>query len=167
MIARIKYVVPLFVVVILAGCGGANTRYAWNNYDAQLYEHYKEPAQKEEFILALKEIIVDAESENKVPPGIYAEYGFLMYEKGDIAQAVLYYQKEADKWPESKFLMAKMIANTQKQPAKHDSEPKPVSEQPPVAATILTPTTPPATTVTTTSTPTINQDKTDRVEVLR
>jgi hypothetical protein len=45
-----------------------------------------------------------------VPPGIYAEYGFVMYEEGNNQQAVFYYQKEADKWPESRAFMTKLIA---------------------------------------------------------
>jgi len=127
MMIQMKCAALLIVLMVLSGCGGANTHYAWNNYDAELYEHYKDPAQKEVFVQSLKEIIQLAESEGKVPPGIYAEYGFLLYEKGDTAQAVQYYQKEADKWPESKFLMTKMIANTQKQTTKQDGDAKPAA----------------------------------------
>jgi hypothetical protein len=113
MINKIRYTFLWITILTLAGCGGANTRYAWNNYDAELYEHYKDPAQKELFIQSMKEIVEAAESEGKVPPGVYAEYGFLLQEKGDISQAINYYQKEAEKWPESKYLMAKLVANTQ------------------------------------------------------
>jgi hypothetical protein len=149
MIKRMKNAALLVGLMILAGCGGANTRYAWNNYDSELYNHYKVPAQREEFIVAMKEIVTDAEAENKVPPGIYAEYGYLMYEKGDMEQAVIYYQKEASKWPESKFLMEKMIANTQKRADKKGDVFKASAKQAPavepapapaVAATTKTPT---------------------------
>jgi hypothetical protein len=77
-----------------------------------LYKYYKDPSNKEEFIQSLKEILDDAESVGKVPPGIYAEYGYVMYEQGNNQQAVMYFQKEADKWPESRFFMTKLIANT-------------------------------------------------------
>lgn len=116
---RMKCVALLICLVILAGCG-PKTHYAWNNYDTDLYDYYKDPTKKDEFAQTLKEILEDAEPENRVPPGIYAEYGFLMYEKGDIAQAILYYQKESDKWPESKPLMAKMISTAQKRSAKKE-----------------------------------------------
>lgn len=76
-----------------------------------MYRHYKNPAEKEEFVQALKEILDNAEPEGKVPPGIYAEYGFVMYEQGNNQQAVFYFQKEANKWPESRAFMAKLIAN--------------------------------------------------------
>jgi len=97
----------------LCGCA-AQTQYAWNKYDTKLYSHYKDPSQKEEFAQALKETVEEAESSNRVPPGIYAEYGFLMYEQGNSLQAIQYYQKEADKWPESRAFMTKMINTAQK-----------------------------------------------------
>lgn len=129
----------------ITGCGGANTRYAWHNYDAELYEHYKDPAEKEVFIQNLKEIVETAEAEGKVPPGVYAEYGFLLQEKGDLSQAIRYFQKEADKWPESKFLMAKMIANAhptaqRKQATIENPEPsEPESTNQPAATSISNP----------------------------
>ena len=109
MTSATKYLCVLFLFFSLIGC--AHTRYDWNKYDTKLYKHYKDPSNKEEFIQALKEILDDAESVGKVPPGIYAEYGFVMYEQGNNQQAVLYFQKEADKWPESRAFMTKLIAN--------------------------------------------------------
>jgi hypothetical protein len=105
-----KYLFFIFLLFSLIGCG-AHTRYNWCNYDTTLYKHYKNPAERENFVQSLKEILDNAEPEGKVPPGIYAEYGFVMYEQGNNQQAVLYFQKEADKWPESRAFMTKLIAN--------------------------------------------------------
>ena len=103
------------VLMLFSLCGCVpKTQYAWNNYDSKLYNHYKDPSQKEEFSQALKETVEEAESSKSVPPGIYAEYGFLMYEQGNSLQAIQYYQKEADKWPESRAFMTKMINTAQK-----------------------------------------------------
>jgi hypothetical protein len=62
------------LLVFAAGCA-PKTRYAWNEYDNKLYEHYKNPAEYDQFIRHLKEVIEDGEAAGKVPPGIYAEYG--------------------------------------------------------------------------------------------
>lgn len=168
MVVQLQYVVLLVGLMVLAGCGGANTRYAWNNYDSELYTHYKTPAQREEFIAAMKEIVTEAETENKVPPGIYAEYGYLMYEKGDMEQAVLYYQKEASKWPESKFLMEKMIANTQKRSDNKAVASKEAVKQPLAMESVPSPVPSPAVvTATKTPPPTNEQDEAGKVEVLR
>jgi len=48
-----------------------------------------------------------------VPPGIYAEYGFALYEKGNFPDAIKFFKLESDKWPESRVLMAKMIRNAE------------------------------------------------------
>lgn len=169
MITRIKFVSLLLGLVIFTGCG-PTTRYTWSSYDVDLYDYYKTPAEKKEFVAAIKEVIDRAEPENKVPPGIYAEYGFLMYENGEIEQAVLYYQKEVNKWPESKFLMEKMIANTQKRQTKKGDNSKTETAKAPADQT-LTPTlpSPPGTTgtVTTTPAPPASQDKPGLAEVLK
>ena len=108
MTSATKYLCVLFLLFSLVGCG-AHSRYTWSRYDIKMYKHYKNPAEREEFVQSLKEILDNAEPEGKVPPGIYAEYGFAMYEQGNTQQAILYYQKEANKWPESRVFMNKLI----------------------------------------------------------
>jgi hypothetical protein len=101
----------LCLIVFTAGC--TSTRYAWNGYNDKLYQHYKNPAEYDEFVEHLKEVIEVGEESGKVPPGIYAEYGFALYEKGKFPEAANYFKLESDKWPESRVLMAKMIKNAQ------------------------------------------------------
>lgn len=103
---RLCMVVALALFV--SGC--AQSRYAWDGYDDRLYSYYKTPAESDQFMEGLQEIIQDGEAENRVPPGIYAEYGYMLYERGKFPDAVLWYTKERDKWPESRLLMDKMIA---------------------------------------------------------
>ena len=109
MTSATKYLCVLFLLFSLIGCV-AQSRYNWSNYDTKMYKHYKTPAEREEFVQALKEVLDNAEQNGKVPPGLYAEYGFVMYEEGNTQQAILYYQKEATKWPESRAFMTKLIA---------------------------------------------------------
>ena len=114
-------------ILLLAGCG-TQTRYTWCKYDCLLYDHYKNPAQNEEFVEALKEALLKSEAAGQVPPGIYAEYGYVLYEQGNNPLAVQYFQKEADKWPESRAFMAKMITNMQKGKKTKDDKSKPSSD---------------------------------------
>ncbi len=109
MLAATKYLFILFLLFSLIGCA-AHSRYNWSSYDTKMYKHYKNPAEREDFVRSLKEILDNAEPEDKVPPGVYAEYGFVMYEEGNTQQAIFYYQKEATKWPESRAFMTKLIA---------------------------------------------------------
>lgn len=131
-----KYLVIVPAVLALAGCA-PKTRYAWHDYDNALYQHYKDPSQKESFVEALKEVIDEGNATGLMPPGMYAEYGYALYEQGKISEALVYFQKESDTWPESKFFMTKVIAISQKRAkkpadkdAKADSETGKVKEAP-------------------------------------
>jgi len=101
----------LLVLGMLAGCA-APTMYRWGGYDQALYEHYKNPQQRDVFVAKLSNIIQQAEATGgPVPPGCYAEYGWALYEEGRTAEAVAYFEKESKQWPESKPLMEKLIRN--------------------------------------------------------
>lgn len=103
----------LIVATLLISSGCVQTRYAWQNYDQKLYNHYKSPEKQNKFTDDLKKIIVKSETNGRIPPGIYAEYGYALYEQGKLPEAIEYFQKEQVRWPESKVLMIKMISNAQ------------------------------------------------------
>jgi len=115
---------------MFAGCG-SHTQYEWRGYDTKLYDHYKNPSEQQKFTEEMKEVVMRAEEEGRVPPGIYAEYGFLLLEQGDRRTAVQYFQKEAAKWPESRMLMEKMIAVAEKRFTKPGAP-----DQPPPAGSV-------------------------------
>ena len=43
------------------------------------------------------------------PPGIYAEYGYALYLRGQFDGAIVYFAKEQEAWPESAVLMTTVI----------------------------------------------------------
>lgn len=99
-----------------SGCAG-NRMYAWGNYDGTLYAHYKSPQDHEKHLERLNALVTEAEATGggKVPPGLYAEYGFALYEAGRMDEALKYFGKEKEKWPESTVIMDKMTRNVQRQ----------------------------------------------------
>jgi len=105
----------LLVVVLSAGaCAGPTTYYSWGTYSETLYAHYRAPQERQAWIEGLKTTILEAEQAGrKMPPGIYAEYGYALFEEGDTAQAVVYFRKEQALWPESRFFMEKMVRNAE------------------------------------------------------
>jgi hypothetical protein len=115
-----------------AGCAGPKRLYAWNGYDEALYAQAKAPQDNEKYLEHLKQVIEKAEtSQDKVPPGIYAEYGYALFTNGQIDDAITFYAKERDTWPESRVFMEKMIRNTQKvresrPPSPRDGPPAPL-----------------------------------------
>lgn len=86
--------------------------YLWGDYEDTLYERYaNEDAAEQE--ARLRETVVAAELKSQVPPGIYADYGFMLYRRGDYASAIDYFEKEKRHFPESAALMSKLIDRVQ------------------------------------------------------
>jgi hypothetical protein len=104
-----KLVVVLAAAGMTAACA-PQTKYAWGSYESSLYQHYRTPGNSAEFAQRLSETIGKAEtSGQKVPPGVYAEYGQVLLESGNSKQATVFFEKEKVAWPESTVLMTTMI----------------------------------------------------------
>lgn len=94
--------------LILNGCAHQELFY-WGEYEDSLVERYvqNDPNQTETHI---QELIVQANSSNKrVPPGIYADYGFMLFKRGDKSGAIRSFEQEKKLYPESAILMSKLI----------------------------------------------------------
>ena len=94
---------------IFGGCN--NQMYSWKGYNEKLLAYYKQH-DPDKFIKSLNSIIKSGEGSNRVPPGIYGELGYLYYESGSGDLAIEFFKKEKSTWPESTFIMDKMIRNS-------------------------------------------------------
>lgn len=101
-------VVAACFATLLSGCGIKNM-YEWDGYSAHLLSYYKNPEELQKFSEKLYKGIQKAEQANMVPPGIYAEYGYLKLAMNDMSTAAIYFAKEKEKWPESTYLMDKAL----------------------------------------------------------
>ena len=98
------------LVVLLGGCVTSHQRYGWGTYDPSLYAYYKDPTKEAALAESLAAIITTADSHHAlVPPGIYAEYGYLQLQLGKSSAAVDLFKQEESHWPESKVFMDRMI----------------------------------------------------------
>ncbi|NVJ98447.1 MAG: DUF4810 domain-containing protein [Alphaproteobacteria bacterium] len=105
-----KGVLAGLLLVSLAACGGPKTMYNWGGYDYALLKHYKDGTASDELALSLKEIIEKIErKEDKVPPGLYADYAYALYDSGNVQEALVFFAKERDAWPESAPFMTSVI----------------------------------------------------------
>ena len=96
-----------------AGCAPA-TMYHWYGYDDALYRHYRNPQDREAFVEALRTTVRDADERGlRVPPGLSAELGYALYEEGRTQDAIPWFDRERQQWPESRVLMEKMIRNAE------------------------------------------------------
>lgn len=104
----------LVPVLLLAGCSNNKTLYEWSNYPSSLLSYYKSPGELAEFEKKLAAIIEKGEASGRVPPGMYAEYGYVLLESGNATEALVYFGRERDRWPESAPLMNNLIARISK-----------------------------------------------------
>jgi len=108
-----KWIAVVFVSVGLVGCATNNQRlYDYGDYSSTLYSLSKN--QNEETLAehksALEQIITSSkEHTRKVPPGIYAELGYIYQKENNKKEAVKLYKLESDLYPESQYLMARLI----------------------------------------------------------
>jgi hypothetical protein len=109
MTVRLLLVAPILVWA-LAGCATNHQRYDWGSYDPSLYAYYKDPTKAAALAESLAAVISTADSNHApVPPGIYAEYGYLQLQVGKNLAAVELFKQEEALWPESKIFMDRMI----------------------------------------------------------
>lgn len=106
-------VLSVAVSISVSGCV-RTTRYTWGGYDQSLYNYYRDPGVSAKHAECLQAAIKEGELDGTVPPGLYAEYGYALLEAGQSAEAVSNFNKEKEKWPESSFLMEKLIRNASK-----------------------------------------------------
>jgi hypothetical protein len=103
-------VLAVAIVILSSGCVTTNQKYDWGKYDASLYGYYKDPTKAGELSASLAAVISTADSKHsKVPPGIYAEYGYLQLQQGKTKEAVDSFKQESALWPESRVFMDQMI----------------------------------------------------------
>lgn len=97
--------------LLAAGCG-PKQMYTWRGYDDALYAHYKNPQDHAKHIERMQTIVAETEGAGvKMPPGVYAEYGYALLEEGRFDESTTYFRKEKETWPESAVIMEKMIRN--------------------------------------------------------
>lgn len=85
------------------------SQYYWGNYSEALYGYYEDPTRRPEYQAALVNIVEAAGPQNRVPPGIYAEIGYLELQNGNKETARQYFERERTAWPESAVFMGRMI----------------------------------------------------------
>lgn len=91
--------------LIIVGCATtSNDTFYWGDYSTTLYDFKKNPG--EETLEAHKKALlsvmeVSARKNKAVPPGINAEYGYILLKAGSEEEGFNYLDKEIELYPES------------------------------------------------------------------
>lgn len=109
---RIKFIIPLILLFLAFGCASQKPMYYFGDYSNTLYQIEKNQTNKS-ISLHQEELEKIIEKSKKlqinVPPGIYAELGFILLKSGKNKEAVKFFQEESNSYPESKHLMDRLI----------------------------------------------------------
>jgi hypothetical protein len=113
--SRVWVAMALACAALMSSCAPTSL-YHWDRYEESLKAMYIAPDETKAHSSLEATVTLAPETGGRVPPGAYAEYGFFLYRSGQRERAAEYFQKEADSFPESKPLMAKLIAKVRSQP---------------------------------------------------
>ncbi len=107
-----KILILLLPIALLASCTATKPLYTWNKYDISSYNYLKNNDEKstQELIKIYKAIIAKQKgSREVVPPGVYADYGFILLQLGKNDEGNAMLEKEIALYPESKIFIDRII----------------------------------------------------------
>jgi hypothetical protein len=97
-------IVPLFVLMFVGCATSRRNSYYWGIYEDSIYSMYVEPGKtsnRDEIRRLEEQIHKTVDSGQLVPPGLHAHLAYLYVTQGDYANAMIHFQAEKTKFPES------------------------------------------------------------------
>ena len=117
------WLILLVVCWLISACAKPPVTYYWGDYSATLYDAKKSPTAEtlQKHKDALVQIIQESNRQSlRVPPGVYAEYGYLLLKEGNTTEGVKYLDLEAETYPESKAFIERVKTVVAKHAAKEE-----------------------------------------------
>jgi len=116
------------VALMASGCAGTNQMYYWGDYSKSLYACSKQPSEEtlQKHKVILEDIVKESTARNlRVPPGVYAELGYIYFRQNNNAEAIKYFDLEEKTYPESKTFMQRLAqAAKARDEGKNEEKPK-------------------------------------------
>lgn len=114
----IKRVIFIFAVITtIASCTTTNTLYSWHNYEDITYQYSKRRTEelKAEVLEQYKKMTEKQKgTRGVVPPGLNAEYGYLLYMTGKQEEGLNFMKEEIRLYPESEKYISRIIKQLEK-----------------------------------------------------
>ena len=107
----------LIAMVGLAGCGSSKELYSWYGYEEKSYEWEKKqtPKSEEKLLREYARIIQEPKGTRKTPPpGICAEYGYVLLKQGKKEEGLALLKREIELYPESANFIGRIIKQFEK-----------------------------------------------------
>lgn len=108
----------MLVCAIIVGCSTApKPMYSWYDYDDAAYKYQKNSDTKslDELVKQYEKIIANQKGTRKeVPPGVYADYGFILIQAKKTEEGKKMLMKESELYPESSIFVNSVIRMIEK-----------------------------------------------------
>ena len=114
-----KLLFPAAVLAVLFGasCTTPKTLYSWYDYEDATYQYSKKSTEELQVkVLEQYKKITERQKgvRGVVPPGMYAEYGYLLYKTGKKDEGLSFLKKEVELYPESDTYISRIIKQLEK-----------------------------------------------------
>ena len=105
----------LFIGVCIfafASCTTVKPLYSWYNYEDITYQYSKKSTEELQVkVLEQYQKMIDKQKGARgiVPPGLYAEYGYMLYRTGKKEEGLSFLKEEIKAYPESETYISRII----------------------------------------------------------
>lgn len=112
-----KLFIAAVAVLATSSCTTTKTLYSWHGYEDATYQ-YSKKSTEELHVKMLEEFkkVTDKQKGTRgvVPPGLYAEYGYLLCKGGKKEEGLSFLRKEIELYPESEKYISRIIKQLEK-----------------------------------------------------
>ena len=101
----------------LSSCTSTTTLYSWYNYEDATYQYNKKHTDElKGKVLEQYEKLIQKQKglRGAVPPGLYAEYGYMLYKSGKKEEGIELLKKEMSMYPESETYISRIVKQLEK-----------------------------------------------------
>lgn len=111
----------LFMASVLAlcfsSCVTTKNMYSWYGYEDATYQFSKRQTEelRDKVLTQYQKLIKEQKgTRGVVPPGMYAEYGYLLYKTGKKEEGIGFLKQEIELYPESEKYISRIIKQLEK-----------------------------------------------------
>ena len=115
-----KLIFPVAVIAAMLAvsyCTTTKTLYSWYDYEDATYQYHKRSTEELQVkVLEQYKKITEKQRgvRGVVPPGMYAEYGYLLCKIGKKDEGLAFLKKEVELYPESDTYISRIIKQLEK-----------------------------------------------------
>lgn len=124
--SRVKGFTCLGLLLLLSACAQPKQLYNYGDYSNSYYKYKKQatPENRQALIASIEKAVDESEKgqSGRVPPGIFANLGYMYLQDGNSQKAISLFEKEKANYPESTHFMERIIAKIEKVDEKEEQQ---------------------------------------------